>query len=515
MSDQLFELIKALDKNEKGYFKKFAARYGEKTTGNDYLKMFDLLDKADDYNEDALKAYYGKNGKKLNLSAQKSYLYAQIIRSLRSYHTANNSSYRLTENLLDIQNLTDKGLDDQAMDLINDSIRKAQATFNLNLEFQLKTVKQSLMIRHIARYSPEEMNVIYRDLIDLNEKIGKSLVLENLGFSMKILFDTVVAEGRLTDEIKSKADEIIKHPVFEEGLAWGFNARGKIYNAQYLYACINSNDIEALKYLKLTNEMFKTMELDTKTTYQYLANISNIVLIALNLEQMKEAGLQLYTLDHMRFKDPALETYRRKLYSKNELMYLTVVSQHRELSKMEILLAETNLLSCANPLMGNNNLMSCFYLAILFYVVGERDKTLTWLQKTIAHEKVNLPLVQAYARVLVALVYYEQENLSLTESTLNNVTYFMKKNEISSEYLKQAISALTRLQTLPDKDEKKAILTELGEWVEEATRERTEDDYNSLFDFNLLFWCKSYLNKTTYARELRAYKAQTTTNQAG
>ncbi len=507
MADDLFQLIKALDKNEKGYFKKFAARYGEKTTGNDYLKLFDLLDKADEYNEETVKKHFAKAGKKFNLSAQKTYLYKQLIRCLRSYHSAQNSSYKLTESLLDIQNLTDKGLDGQAMELVETGIKKAFDSGNFSMELQFKTIRQSLVIRHLATYTAEEVTKLHVDIIETNERIGKNLLLEKLGFAMKALFDQVIAEGTLTPANKSMADEIINNPVFTDGINWGFNAKGKIYNAYYLHASINNNDIDSLKYLKLTNEMFKDMELDTKTTYQYLANISNIVLIALNMELMKEAGQQLNTLEHIRFKDTALEIYRQKLYSKNQLMYLTVLSQQRELTTQEILDAETNLLNCANPLLGNNNLMSCFYLSILFYVVNERDKALHWLQQAIDHEKVSLPTVQAYARLLCALIHYDQNNYSLMESALNNTQYFIKKNEVSAEYLKQMVSWFSKLP-YADSTEKTALLKQMLSWLEKTNAERKDDEFTYLFDFNLLFWCRSNLNKTSYAYELRANKAQ-------
>lgn len=509
MNDDLFALIKGLDKNEKGYFKKFAARYGEKSTGNDYLKLFDLLDKSADYSEESVKKHFAKTGKKFNLSAQKSYLYNQLIRCLRSYHTAQNTTYRLTECLLDVQNLTDKGLDDQAAELIEDCIAKAYQAGNFVLELHFCMLRQNLVIRHIQKYTPAEVTALQDNLLALNERIKKSLELEKLGFAMKALFDKVIAEGGPTDQSRRAAAAIIGNPVFEEGLAWGFNAKGKIYNALYLHACINGDDVESLKYLKLTNEMFKDMELDTKTTYQYLANISNIVLIALNLEMMKEAEQQLHTLQHTSFKDTALEIYRQKLYSKNELMYLTVLSLKRELSKEEVLHAETNLVACNNPLLGNNNLMSCFYLSILFYVVNERDKALLWLQHTIDHEKVSLPVVQAYARLLCALIHYEQNNLSLMESALNNVQYFMKKSELQSDYLKQMYTWFIKLGNASAKNQKKQLIAEMNDWCEKANSERREDDFNYLFDFNLLYWCKSYLNNSSYAQELRAAKRKT------
>ena len=447
MADDLFSLIKSLDKNEKGYFKKFAARYGEKSTGNDYLKLFDLLDKADDYNEDALKKYFAKTGKKFNLSSQKGYLYNQIIRCLRIYNTGKSTEYQLNEMLLDIHNLMDKGLDEQAMELLNEGMQKAEEGEHLTLLLQFVRTKESLMIRHLQQYPPAEILKMKATLASISDKIKESQLLDEKMYHMKLVFDEVIKTGSLTPELKAKADELIKHPVLTAGLTGRDKAKAKVYTTYYLHSCILSNDNDALKYLKLTNETFRDSELDARTTAQYLANISNIILIALNLQLVKEAEQQLHTLETIRFKDPSLELYRRRLFSKNQLMYLTVLSQHRKLTQEEINKAEQTLLACENPLVGNNNLMSCFYLSILFYVVGDRDKMLHWLDKANAHENVSFTTVQAFARLLSALMHYEQDNLSLMESALNNAQYFMKKNEINSPFLKQVASWFTKLQT--------------------------------------------------------------------
>ncbi len=80
----LFELIKSLSPSEKGYFKKFVSK-GE---GKKYLKLFEAINTMGKYDE-------GKLKKKLkmevrNLSAAKSYLYEEVLESLRNYHGKNN-----------------------------------------------------------------------------------------------------------------------------------------------------------------------------------------------------------------------------------------------------------------------------------------------------------------------------------------------------------------------------------------------------------------------------------------
>ena len=51
-SDELFRLIHSLTIEEKGYFKKFAARH--KTSGNVYLRLFDAINKQKVFEEKLL-----------------------------------------------------------------------------------------------------------------------------------------------------------------------------------------------------------------------------------------------------------------------------------------------------------------------------------------------------------------------------------------------------------------------------------------------------------------------------
>jgi hypothetical protein len=108
--DDLFKLVKSLDRTEKGYFKKFAARYGTKQDGNGYLLLFSMLDKMESYDDEKLKKQFLKAEKKLNLSAQKAYLTEQIMKALRSYHSKKNFRYELLEMMQDMEIYAAKGL---------------------------------------------------------------------------------------------------------------------------------------------------------------------------------------------------------------------------------------------------------------------------------------------------------------------------------------------------------------------------------------------------------------------
>ena len=85
--DRLFDLIKSLNRNEKGYFRKFS-RIHSSSIDRNYIELFDFIDKMQLYDERAVKTSF-HNAKWINhLPVLKSYLFHQILKCLEVYHSA-------------------------------------------------------------------------------------------------------------------------------------------------------------------------------------------------------------------------------------------------------------------------------------------------------------------------------------------------------------------------------------------------------------------------------------------
>ena len=110
-TDELFQLIKSLNKPEKRLFKLYVKR----STGNDDLKiiaLFDAMDNMQEYDEEKL---LRKNPsiQKQQLSNIKAYLYKQILTSIS--HASDDVEIQLSEQLMFARMLYNKGLYMQAL----------------------------------------------------------------------------------------------------------------------------------------------------------------------------------------------------------------------------------------------------------------------------------------------------------------------------------------------------------------------------------------------------------------
>lgn len=498
--DALHKLVQSLDKNEKGYFKKFTARYGS-SKENDYMILFDLLEKAEVYDDDKLKKQWAKAGKKTNLSGQKNYLYEQIIRALRSYNSGKTIGYALTERLLDIQNLVDKNLHEHAFELLHDSIEKAEKAEAHEILYQLKQMEDSLKLKHFGRFTHADIEQVKQEAKATLDKISDEFTLNYLLLKIKWIDDRRGAEEVASDETRQAAFEIIKHPVFDRAEALSLKSKITAYAVLHLYHSIVNNDAQALHYMKLRHDLYNTMELDSKTTHSYLANLSNIIMMSLNVGDMKEAAHYLNALKRTSFKDVMAEAYRKRIYPKNLIMYLMANSLYA-ISEEEIKEAEHAHLAIKPEPLGNNNLMSAYYLAILFYNAGNTEKAIEWFNHAIDHKNTTYTNVQAYCRILIALIHYEQDNLSLLESSLQSAQYFIKKHNLTSPYLKTCISLISKLPACANNAERKEMLQNAIAVITELYTTEFKGEITYFHDFSMTTWCKSRLNGSTYSFEL-------------
>ncbi|MCP4439773.1 MAG: hypothetical protein GY810_12585 [Aureispira sp.] len=111
LSDDLFQLIKSLDKLETRYFR----RHSTADKKSSMMQLFDLLLRLE-YNEKRIVQLFEKKGMAKHISKTKKYLYDSILRVMRSYksETSFNARYRLFDIFKDIDFLFEKQIDGQA-----------------------------------------------------------------------------------------------------------------------------------------------------------------------------------------------------------------------------------------------------------------------------------------------------------------------------------------------------------------------------------------------------------------
>jgi hypothetical protein len=112
-TDELFLLISSLDKNEKGYFRKFCRIYSSSGEGN-YLRLFDCLSAMAEYDEAVIRKKFADEKFVQQLSVTKLYLKNLIIRSLRNYYEDHMPQISRLASFMDAVVMLKKGLAESA-----------------------------------------------------------------------------------------------------------------------------------------------------------------------------------------------------------------------------------------------------------------------------------------------------------------------------------------------------------------------------------------------------------------
>ena len=100
---------------EKRYFKVFAST--QKREKN-YMKLFESIDRQEDYNEKEILQHFAKEKFVNNFSVAKAYLYNLILRSLQVYHTNISADLKLSNLLQQTKILYEKALYPQCIKLL-------------------------------------------------------------------------------------------------------------------------------------------------------------------------------------------------------------------------------------------------------------------------------------------------------------------------------------------------------------------------------------------------------------
>src|ERR1051325_1283563 len=96
--EPLFLLVQRMNKNEKRHFKLYARSHSPNSGAINYLELFDLIARQDEYNEEVL---IKKNlVRKEHFRMLKNYLYNLILESLRVLHSNRNDIDNQLSNLI-------------------------------------------------------------------------------------------------------------------------------------------------------------------------------------------------------------------------------------------------------------------------------------------------------------------------------------------------------------------------------------------------------------------------------
>ncbi len=502
-SEDLFKLVKSLDKNEKRYFRLFASmQKGEKN----YLNLFEIIASQESYDEAAVKRHFHKEKFINQLTVTKNYLYNLIMRSLSAYHGNNSVDGMLREFINQVGILYQKGLYSQAIKMLQRARRIAVHHEKHIFLLEILRWEELAARNHETNYEKLkkllEQNVAeQKDIIEKQAKLNRykrlytqSYLLERKG-SMRdkkdlakiapIAGSPLMRDERNANSLNSKS---LYHHIFSN-----------IYYLRGDYEKANQHTRQRILLLEKHPETIRE-EFDN-----YIGALSNHVMESRLLRNYTESLSSLSKLKHILYHSKVNKTEQARLF---EYIYIIETDIHIHTGQFESGISlipeiEKGLSLYEKSLKMSQLITLHFNIANIYFGAKQYNRSLSWLNRVINETNNDTRQdVYSFARIFNLIIHYELGNTGVLEYFVKSVLRFLyKRNRL---YKFEALVLNFILKTLPSASSAKELTPAfrlLREKLINISRDPLERRALEYFDF--ISWLESKIENRPFADIVR------------
>ena len=182
IQDNLFQLIKTLEKAEKRNFRLYVTR-NQSSEDLKFLHLFDVLDKSKEYDEPTIFKKVPEIRKE-QLSNLKAHLYKQLLTSLRLLHKNKNTDIDIREHLDYAKVLYNKGLYIQSLRILNKAKDMANTNHQYFLKLEIVEFEKLIESRHITRAHDGRADELAEESAETMKRLINTSHLSNLSLQL-------------------------------------------------------------------------------------------------------------------------------------------------------------------------------------------------------------------------------------------------------------------------------------------------------------------------------------------
>ena len=507
ISDVLHRFIKSLSPTEKRYFKLFAARH---TIGNknEYLKMFEAIDKMEAYDEAALRKTFRRLKAKNSFSIAKNRLYETILRSLDAFHSESSVDVQLRSQLHYAEILYKKSLYDECHKMLLKSKKLAVRYEKHSILLDIYKWEKKIIEKDGYATITEEglVNLLEEDMLIL-DKINNYADFWNL---KSRLFFKLNRYGKVRDlkeleEFKTIIDNVL---LKSEEAALTYETRclhAHIYSAYFF----GTGDYgKSYEYIKKHLELLESnSEMLQEEPNKYFAALSNIIYLCTQLNKHKEVPAFL-----KRLKDiPAMlgkkttEDLEIKLFSTSMSAELTLYIQTGQFKKAELLIPSliTGLKKYKDKINKVREAFFYFNIAIVYFAEGKHNDALKWLNQLLNDGELDANKdIHALARIFDLVVHLEIGHHELIPYTLRSVQRYLTKRKRMYKFESVFLDFIKVISRAKAESEKRKAFQSLHDELIILNKDPFEKPVFEYFDF--LTWAESKIKDTTFAEIVKS-----------
>lgn len=503
-SHELFDLIKSLSKSEKRFFKLTSAlQSGEKN----YLKIFDVIDKQHEYDEQKVKDQFGGETFIKHFPSEKNHLYKLILKSLRAYHADNSVSSQLKQELKNIEILYNKALYKECNKFLMRAKRMAIGHEKFYYLFELISWEKLLLEEAFedGQFTKDLDTLIHEE----QEVIAK---LRNLA-AYHVLYSKINyvfrSGGFVRDEDnRALVQEISDHPLIrEKNTALSSRAATICYYTQG-FCILAKGDAAAAKekFRRVIEILDDHPKIRKDLAKRYARAQAKITTCLIDLGKHSEAEERIASMEKIASADGFRRTdIQLNIRRNNTIHRLQICNATGQFDKGLELVEEAivALDTGEGQLHKEQELILFYYIASVYFGAGKHNKALFWINKVLNDNENTLRQdIYSYARLFNLVIHFELGNHDLLEYITKSTLRYLAKRQRDYAFEKMVIELMRKLIRASREEDKTALFTEFRASLQEEMQ--GPEDHIVLKYFNFVKWADSKLEENTYAEQLRS-----------
>lgn len=496
-TDDLFLLIQSLSKTEKRYFKIFTGNASEKD-GNNYQKLFDLINNQTEYDEEKLvnSFYEGKNSK--HFPSTKRRLYQLILKSLNNYYSTISKETELYDSLNEARILYKKGLYKQSNKILEKLIVFAEHYELFSGLINICELKYEL-ISHTTKSHAE----MYSEFSKIRALLNQALEALDIEQNYQELYACFIEKLRLEGDLLRKQsqvdsfNELMLNPYLQDGKQnRSVKCKTIYYFIQSIYYYILCEHDQAIDYsLKGIEYLEKQNQIKPIESSICSARISNMCEIYLRAKNYRQFEVYLTKLTKCAIQFSMEEN--KLFYSYNDLLFRSYIKRgefQKAIDLFHKFEAEMAVLSDTIP--HSRMIRLYYYLACAFFASKNYKNALIEVNRLL-EEKSNYRIdILCHSRILNCILQLEIGDYNSQESALRSTSYYLKKHDYLFEFETLFLRFYTKFIRESEWDKQKNLLENFKNELIILFENPIDSVINDYFD--IISWLESKLNNLNF-----------------
>ncbi len=487
-TQDLFDLIKSLTPQEKRQFKLNVKTYG-KGQANKSIKLFDLIDKQEQYSEDRLQALVEKHGIVDNVSSAKYRLYALILENLVVARARKTISSDIRSALQSVEALYNKRLYSQCRKLLQKARRKAEKYERFEFMTEIFFWERKYLLRESGKTGAEELADFYGGFRESIHNVKTTVAYLELLDKVQTRCARFLKLHQAED--RDALERLVNNDLLNDpARATTFVAKVSRLETLGFYQQIMGNHDAAFAYyyeaisLWEQNESYINDNLDRYKDY-----LNNYLTCCIILKKFAEFELALAKLKALPAASRTAEIRSFENLPFLELYY--ALNRGRLDEGLQIASGiEKQLPAYESDLRPNRLITLCHNCAILYFLSGEFGRALEMLHRIINRNEVTSRQdIQVASRIFRLIIHYELNDWDVLENACVATERYLSKLAGRFDYEKCVLTTMRKLLRARDADERRMHYHALKDRLERFVRDNEGAHLSGLNE--ILIWTES------------------------